>query len=194
MLWPLLVIACLSLNAASGSIPNSTKSLQRPSRDQKGKNPESCSQCYKTFLLENLENFISPKCETGRIGQLEPINSFLLFRYWPVWPNWAIYWTLGNILKPLAKINLPKSSTFLGNFCKGVIFLVISFLGNFYRHFSIFSGHTGTDHQVETWIFIISPNDPTCHAETKWIAPPACKTAGQVGLLNWRFEFRSFWQ
>ena len=138
MLWPLLVIACLSLNAASGSIPNSTKSLQRPSRDQKGKNPESCSQCYKTFLLENLENFISPKCETGRIGQLEPINSFLLFRYWPVWPNWAIYWTLGNILKPLAKINLPKSSTFLGNFCKGVIFLVISFLGNFYRHLSIF--------------------------------------------------------
>ena len=39
---------------------------------------------------------------------------------WPVWPDWAIYWTLGNFLKPLATINLPKSHTFLGNFCKGV--------------------------------------------------------------------------
>ena len=27
---------------------------------------------------------------------------------------------VGNFLKPLATINLPKSPTFLGNFCKGV--------------------------------------------------------------------------
>ena len=56
------------------------------------------------------------------------------------------YWTFGNFLKPLATINLPKSPTFLGNFCKGVktfIFLVKSFLVNFYRHLTIFSGHTG---------------------------------------------------
>ena len=26
------------------------------------------------------------------------------------------FWTLGNFLKPLATINLPKSPTFLGNF------------------------------------------------------------------------------
>ena len=38
----------------------------------------------------------------------------------PVWPDWAIYGTLGYFLKPLATINLPKSPTFLGNFCKGV--------------------------------------------------------------------------
>ena len=37
-----------------------------------------------------------------------------------VWPDWAIYWTLGKFLKPLATTNLPKSPTFLGNFCKGV--------------------------------------------------------------------------
>ena len=37
-----------------------------------------------------------------------------------VWPDWAIYLTLGNFLKPLATINLPKSLTFLGNICKGV--------------------------------------------------------------------------
>ena len=52
----------------------------------------------------------------------------------------AIYWTLGNFLKPLAIINLPKSPTFLGNFCKGVkiFFLMKSYLGNFYRHLAIF--------------------------------------------------------
>ena len=38
----------------------------------------------------------------------------------PVWPDWSIYWTLGNFLKPLATVNLPKSSTFVGIFCKGV--------------------------------------------------------------------------
>ena len=37
-----------------------------------------------------------------------------------VWPDWAIYWTLGKFLKPLATIYLPKSPTFLVNFCKGV--------------------------------------------------------------------------
>ena len=46
-----------------------------------------------------------------------------------------------HILKPLATINLPKSSTFFCNFCKGVKiyhFLVKSFFGNFYRHLAIF--------------------------------------------------------
>ena len=37
-----------------------------------------------------------------------------------VWPNLAIYWTLGNFLKPLATINLLRSATSLGNFCEGV--------------------------------------------------------------------------
>ena len=58
-----------------------------------------------------------------------------------VWPDWAIYWTLANFLKPLATINLPKSSTFLRIFCKVVKiyhFQVKSFLGNFYRHLVIF--------------------------------------------------------
>ena len=58
-----------------------------------------------------------------------------------MWPDLAIYWTLGNFLNPLAAINLPKSPTFLGNLCKGVkliIFLVKSFLGNFFRHLAIF--------------------------------------------------------
>ena len=48
-----------------------------------------------------------------------------------VWPDWAIYFTLGNFSKPAGTIVLPTS---LGNFCKGVknlSFLVKSFLGNF---------------------------------------------------------------
>ena len=49
-------------------------------------------------------------------GQQRP----LLWPWRPVWPDLAIYWTLGNFLKPLATNNLPKSPTFLGNFCKGV--------------------------------------------------------------------------
>ena len=36
-----------------------------------------------------------------------------------VCPDWAIYCTMGNILKPVVTIILPKSPTFLGNFCKG---------------------------------------------------------------------------
>ena len=36
-----------------------------------------------------------------------------------MWPDWVIYWTLGNFLKPLPTIILPKSPTFLGNCCKG---------------------------------------------------------------------------
>ena len=60
-----------------------------------------------------------------------------LIRCHAVWPDWAIFYTFGNFLKPLATTNLPKSLTFLGNFCKGVKsyhFLVKSILGNFYRH------------------------------------------------------------
>ena len=45
-----------------------------------------------------------------------------LYSFWPsaVWPDWAIYCTLGNFSKPVAKIILPKFTTFLGNFCKVV--------------------------------------------------------------------------
>ena len=41
---------------------------------------------------------------------------------------------IGRFIGLWATINLPKSPTFLGNYCKGVK----SFLGNFYRHLVIF--------------------------------------------------------
>ena len=41
---------------------------------------------------------------------------------WAVWPDRAIYWILGNFLKPLATIKVPKSSTFLGNLGSAFLF------------------------------------------------------------------------
>ena len=58
-----------------------------------------------------------------------------------VWLDWAINWTLGKHSKPVATIILPKSLTFLGNFCKVVKIIHFSceiILGNFYRHLVIF--------------------------------------------------------
>ena len=66
--------------------------------------------------------------------------------WFTVWPDWAIYWTLGNFLNPLAAINLSKSPTFLDNFWKGVKIYHFSseiILGQIYRHLAIFSGRTG---------------------------------------------------
>ena len=59
-----------------------------------------------------------------------------------VWPDLAIYWTLGNFLKPLATINFPKSPTFLGNFCKWV--KIYHFWATFIDIWWFFSGHTAT--------------------------------------------------
>ena len=52
--------------------------------------------------------------------QMMTSHNFNILWSWAMWPYWAIYWTLGNFLKPLATINLPESPTFLCNFCKGV--------------------------------------------------------------------------
>ena len=51
------------------------------------------------------------------VGCFEP--KWAAFDMQAVWPDLAIYWTLGNFLMPLATINLPKSPTVLGNFCIG---------------------------------------------------------------------------
>ena len=55
-----------------------------------------------------------------------------------MWPDWAIYWTLYSFLKLLATINLPKSATFLGNFCKGVKIFHFSSEINFGQLFKTF--------------------------------------------------------
>ena len=59
-----------------------------------------------------------------------------------MWPDWAIYFTLGNFLKPVAAIFSAKSPIFLGSFGKGVFNLSFFYwyhlLGNFYRHLATF--------------------------------------------------------
>ena len=69
------------------------------------------------------------------------VLNFVSDRPWSVWPDLAIYWTMGNFQMLLATINLPKSPTFLGIFRKGdkiYHFLEKSFLGIFYRHLATF--------------------------------------------------------
>ena len=51
--------------------------------------------------------------------------------------------TLDKFLKPLATINLPKSPTFLGNFCKGV--KIYNFWATLIDIWRFFSGHTASD-------------------------------------------------
>ena len=92
-------------------------------------------------------------------------SQLLLCTALTVWPDWAIYWTLGNFSKLLALINLSRSPTFLGNFCKGVkifyFFLVKSFLGNFIDIWRLFTGHTDCtqprhkDDKLNIWNFFV---------------------------------------
>ena len=60
----------------------------------------------------------------------------------------GVFCTLGNFLKPVATINLPKSFSFLDNFCKGVKIYHFSseiIFGQLLQTFGDFSGHTGDD-------------------------------------------------
>ena len=57
----------------------------------------------------------------------------------------------GQLFKPLATINLPKSLTFLGNFCVGDKIYHFSseiIFGNFYRHLAIFFWSHDQDSRV----------------------------------------------
>ena len=80
-------------------------------------------------------------------------TKYLIFRLWklevrvsPVWPDWAIYCTLGNFSKPVATFILPKFTTFFDNFRK--VLKIFNFpseiiLGNFYRDISqLFTGQS----------------------------------------------------
>ena len=62
------------------------------------------------------------KCQLNGAGLI----TFVVLRMWvkgegdcmlkTVWPDLAIFWTVGNFLKPLATINLPKSPNILREF------------------------------------------------------------------------------
>ena len=65
---------------------------------------------------------LSQICSMQTIFNLEYNFRISVIGCWfsPVWPDWAFNWTLGKFLKDLATINLPKTPTFLSNFCKNV--------------------------------------------------------------------------
>ena len=79
------------------------------------------------------------------------------------WPDWSIYWTLGNFLKPLATINLSKSHKFLGNFCEGVKIYHFSnkiILGDCYRHLVILFWSHWLQVTIYKSVSIFCPDDP----------------------------------
>ena len=93
-------------------------------------------------------------------GSISPFFCFHLLVHWsmcseilwlkslylPVWPDLAIYWTLGNFSKPLAKINWPKSLTFRRQLlcrCQNISFFKWNhFWATFIDIWRFFSGHT----------------------------------------------------
>ena len=89
----------------------------------------------KNFL--KLSNLVTLLCR-----MLSGSKCFKLWTLGTVWPDWAIYWALGNHSKPVATItiypNHPHCWAIFVKVSKSFIFLVKSFLGNFFRHLVIF--------------------------------------------------------
>ena len=88
-----------SLNLHSVSFCAETKSRQK---------------CQKFFIMKFLALLLF-SIQSGipiftLFIQQQSFAAFVLL-FLPVWPDWAIYWTLGNFLKPLATNDLPKSLT-----------------------------------------------------------------------------------
>ena len=62
-------------------------------------------------------------------------------RQWLVWPDWAIFCTLGNFLSLWQQLIVPNCPCYLAicvKVSKSFIFLVKSFYDNFYRHLATF--------------------------------------------------------
>ena len=100
-----------------------------------------------------------------------------------MWPDWAIYCTLGNFLKDLATIILPNFSTFLDNFCKGV--KIIHFWATFIDIWRHFIGHTegylptSLRNKATKHLFTLWWRDLT---ETKYLAP--CFESWIIGAVH----------
>ena len=99
-----------------------------------------------------------------------------------VWPDLAIFWTLGNFLKPLATINLPK---FPNNFCKGVKIYhfgsEIIFRQLLQTFGDVFSGHTAKPWKVEK-------SRKSWKKSKRNISPRHGYFRASVQILFWRSE------
>ena len=79
-----------------------------------------------------------PKLQGIEMNQCDQIGQFI-----GLWATFQSSWQ--KLICP----NISHSLAIFVNMSKSIIFLVKSFLSNFYRHLAIFSGHTGDDHG--TW-------------------------------------------
>ena len=101
--------------------------LHRYILNQKASHQSSCSSEHQ--WLGETEHFVH---------QDYPLMG-TIFKLLPVWQYWAIYCTLGNISKSLTTIiNCPHFKAIFVKVSKAFIFLLKSFLGNFYRHLATF--------------------------------------------------------
>ena len=78
-----------------------------------------------------------------------------------------------------------------------IIFLVKSFLGNFYRHLAIFSGHTAHNLHLKTSIQELNlidrvrrvlTNSPTKFYDRRMMIKKALFVSFNVFIGNWSFE------
>ena len=102
-------------------------------------------QCLKRFRLRDeislLLSITKAEEEAVQDQDEDATRSVRKLPYLPVWPDLAIFCTLGNHSKLVATIILPKSPTLLANFCIGVKIIHFSSeftFGQFYRHLAIF--------------------------------------------------------
>ena len=97
-----------------------------------------CKSCFEYF--DAVDDDDDDEEEGTQIMGKKIISSLPIFQWlveatltytyvsnrWTVWPDCVIFYSLGKFFKALATISLPKSLTFLGNFCKGVKILNFS--------------------------------------------------------------------
>ena len=84
---------------------------------------------FGSIQFFTFQNFLGAADDYTHLIILDYLNAHIYLT--PVWPDWAIFalWaTFSSLWQQLICPNLPKS----------LIFLVKSFLGNFYRHLAIF--------------------------------------------------------
>ena len=127
----------------------------------------------------------------------------------------GVFLTLGNHSKPLASINLPKSPTLLGNFCKGVkiyhfsseiIFgqLLKTFGDFFWSHWLKYTLvpstliHLPNAFKVFFTIQLISKNQAYLLPCVTWLSNPCRSPSGhcavQMGAVNdiWRLKYQTY--
>ena len=124
-----------------------------------GRMPKSCLSYYWILHQKNCQSNEVLKCLWEAIHKLSKLTqnlTFIIECNWTfivyksdelsLWPDWVIYWTLGDFSKPIPTINLPKSPTFLSFFCKFVKILNFSseiiFWETFIDIWQFFTGHT----------------------------------------------------